>query len=561
MNFNEQVEMVKDFIEESHEILDELDGLLLQFEQSLDETLDPSVINDVLGLLHTFKGNSGMMGFSCMQSYIHKLEDIFKSLQSERLCFDRELVDFIIHCAGNVRHSISQIIPDMPKMDLLQDELDEIEGFLEEKKGSPQQENLVVNLSPQKKTANPFGKKSNLLKVEFERMEQLLNLMGELVIHRTHLDQIDSQFRETFGEKGIVLDLSNTSEQIGKITTELHETIMKVRMLPIKQVFMRFPRYVRDLARGMGKEINISFEGEETELDKKVIDEIGEPLMHLIRNSIDHGIEPPEERVVLGKPKTGNITLKASHESSHIIITVKDDGKGIDREKLIAKAKKAGLTVKDDAESNEVFNLIFVSGLSTSDSITEISGRGVGMDVVKKSLTRINGAIEVESEVNKGTCFTIKLPLTLAIISALMVEVSGEQYAIPLTSVIESIRVRDDEIHMVNNCEVTNIRGKIFPLIRLSSLFGLESLNNETSHYVVIVQSTMGEMGIVVDSLLGQQEIVIKALDDYIGNSVGIAGATILGDGRVVLIVDVLELMNEVRHQGEHEKKREAQYA
>jgi two-component system chemotaxis sensor kinase CheA len=560
VKFNEQIELIKDFIEEAQEFLDEFEGLLLQLEQGVGDALDFALLNEILGQLHTFKGNSGMMGYSHLQKYAHRMEDLFKALQSGELEFDSGLAEFVMQCTSDIRSSVSQISTENTSDPSLEKEIENLEKFLAQKRtqGTGKQ---MVNVSLNKEQFNPFARKTDLLKVDFERMDQLLNLMGELVIQRTRLGQIDTQFKEVFGEKGVVMDLSNTLEQIGKVTTELHEAIMKVRMLPIKQVFMRFPRYVRDFARERGKEINLQFEGEETELDKTVIDEIGEPLMHLIRNGIDHGIEKPQEREVLGKPREGMIKLRAYQESSHIIITVEDDGRGIDEEKLRKRAEQARILRKDENESLDLTNLIFISGVSTADEVTEVSGRGVGMDVVKKSLARINGTIEVESKVNIGTRFTIKLPLTLAIISALMVEASGQQYAIPLTSVVESVRIRDEDIHLINNFEVTNIRGRLLPLSRLSNLFSLIHNENKKGNYVVIVQIGPREMGIMVDSLLGQQEIVIKALDEYISSSAGVAGATILGDGKVVLIVDVIELMEQVRHQGEQEEKSEVQHA
>jgi two-component system chemotaxis sensor kinase CheA len=554
------MELVKDFIEEAQEFLDEFEGLLLQMEQGVSESPDLNLLNDVLGHIHTFKGNSGMMGYSHLQKYAHRMEDLFKALQSGEFELNAEFIDFSMLCASAIRNAISRISAKNTSDPLPEEEIENLEGFLIQKK-TKGYENKIVNVSLNKELFNPFAKKTNLLKVDFERMDHLLNLMGELVIQRTRLGQIDADFRDEFGEKGIVADLSNASEQIGKISTELHEAIMKVRMLPIKQVFMRFPSYVRDFARERGKEIALQFEGEETELDKTVIDEIGEPLLHLIRNAIDHGIETPQERNVLGKPQQGMIKLRAYHESSHITISVEDDGRGIDEERLYQKAEQAGLIRNNETENQDLMNLIFVSGFSTAEHVTEVSGRGVGMDVIKKSLARINGGIDVESKVNIGTRFTIKLPLTLAIITALMVGISGEQYAIPLTSVVESIRVRNEDIHLVNNREITNIRGRILPLGRLSNLFGLSKSKDGKSQNVVIVQSGAKEMGILVDSLIGQQEIVIKALDDYIGNSSGIAGATILGDGKVVLIVDVPDLIEKVSQQGWYEKKLEVAHA
>jgi len=542
MDFDDQKELVKDYIEDAWEFIDDLEQLLLRLEDQAGAELDRSLVSEVLGILHTFKGNSGMMGYSGLQKYSHKLEDIFKALQAGEIRFDEELTEVFNHASNVIRNSVSKISPDEPDGPSLAPEIEAIERFLSEAASEEGTAGTAVFADSPTAVA---GNRSNVLKVDFERLDHLLNLMGELVIYRTRLGQIDSRFKEQQGEKGLTQELSDTNDQIGKVTTELHEAIMRVRMLPIRQVFMRFPRYVRDFAREKGKEINIMFEGEETELDKTVIDEIGEPLLHLIRNAIDHGIEGPEERRKKGKEREGNILIKAFQESSHIIITVEDDGKGIDEKLLREKAESAGFVSGEDAERKSVADLIFASGLSTAEKITEISGRGVGLDVVKKSLAGINGSVEVQSDPDFGTRFIIKLPLTLAIISALMVEVSDEQYAIPLSSVVESIRAREEDIHLVNNMEVIQVRDRVLPLARLSRLFGIESPDNQRP-YVVIAQSPSGNIALMVDSLLGQQEIVIKALDDYVGDTPGIAGATILGDGRVVLIIDVLELMNRV---------------
>ncbi|MGA1839307.1 MAG: chemotaxis protein CheA [bacterium] len=560
MKLDERKDLIKDFIEEAQEFLDEFEGLLLQLEQGVGDFPDPDLLKDILGRIHTFKGNSGMMGYSGLQKYSHRMEDLFKAVQSGDFELNAELIDFSMRCVSTIRRAISGISDDNTLDPFLEEELKCLERFLNQK--NPQMSGTrTINVSSNIELFNPFAKKTNLLKVDFERMDHLLNLMGELIIQRTRLGQIDAHFREELGEKGVAADLSNASEQIGKIATELHEAIMKVRMIPIKQVFMRFPRYVRDLAKERGKEISLFFEGEETELDKTIIDEIGEPLIHLIRNAIDHGIENPQERQALGKSQHGTIKIRAYQESNHITISVEDDGRGIDEEILRKKASEEGLLKNNDTENQDLINLIFVSGFSTAEHVTEVSGRGVGMDVIKKSLARINGSIDVDSKINAGTLFTIKLPLTLAIITVLMVGISGEQYAIPLTSVLESIRVRDEDFHLVNNREITNIRGRILPVGRLSNLFGISQNKDSSGQYVVVVQSGNKEMGIVADSLIGQQEVVIKALDDYIGNSSGIAGATILGDGRVVLIVDIPDLMEKVSQQGWYDKKPEVEHA
>jgi two-component system chemotaxis sensor kinase CheA len=314
---------------------------------------------------------------------------------------------------------------------------------------------------------------------------------------------------------------------------------MNVRMLPIRQVLRRFPAHIRDLARKAGKEVDIVMEGEGTELDKKVIDELGEPLLHLLRNAVDHGIETPEERQARGKPRRGKITIRAYQESSHISVSVADDGQGIDYKRLRKDAEQAGLLQDDQEGEQDLSDLIYMSGFSTADAVTEISGRGVGMDVVKKSINRLNGSIELKSERGVGTEFIIVLPITLAIISALMVETGKEQYAIPLANVLESHKIQLEEVHVVNGREVINLRGQFVPLVRLANVFGLtESQDTETA-FIVVVQDGAGMIGIVVNALVGQQEIVVKSLDDYIGDSFGIAGTTILGDGSIVLIVDV----------------------
>lgn len=553
MDFDDHGDLVKEYIDDSLEFIDDLEVLLLQLEKNIGGGPDPAILEEILSQLHTFKGNSGMMGYSGLQKHTHHLEDIYKAFEANSLELNEANMDFLMRSAGAIRKIFSAMTVEKPDEPDMEEEIAGLEQFLsstQTTESSAQKRELTAT----GETINPFEKRTDVLKVDFERLDHLLNLMGEMVIYKTRLGSIDNQFREAFGEKGLCLELSDTLEQMGKVSTELHEAIMKVRMLPIKHVFMRFPKLVRDLAKEKGKEINLEFEGEETELDKTVIDEIGEPLMHIIRNAIDHGIETPDVREKSGKPRQGSILIRAYQESSHIIITVEDDGRGIDERRLKEKAESSGLFETGAIGRRGLMELIFMPGFSTAETVTEVSGRGIGMNVVKKSLGRINGSIEVDSEVDIGTKFTIKLPLTLAIISGLMVDVSGEQYAIPLTSVVESIKVRQDEIHRVNGREVVKVRDHILPLVRLSNLFGLPYTRNGNSAYAVIVQSTIGQMGIIVDSLMGQQEIVIKALDDYIGRTKGLAGATILGDGKVVLIIDVHGLMDKSGSQINEEK-------
>jgi two-component system chemotaxis sensor kinase CheA len=318
---------------------------------------------------------------------------------------------------------------------------------------------------------------------------------------------------------------------------------MRVRMLPIRHVFQRYTRMVRDLAKQKGKEVELSFSGEDTEIDKTVIDALGEPLIHLVRNSIDHGIETPEERVAAGKDRGGRIHLSAKHESSYIVITIEDDGGGMDAARIRSKAIEKGLIASDQVlAEDDVYGLVFQPGFSTVETVSETSGRGVGLDVVKKVIADFNGIIEVKSVRGAGTVFSLKMPLTLAIIPALLVEVSEELYAVPLMAVIESVKIRAEDIHRVDGREVVQLRGSVLQVKHLSTHLGLPSPERPL-YFMVVVGRAEKKVGLLVDRLRGQQEVVIKALDDYLGDLSGIAGATILGDGRVVLIIDTARIV------------------
>lgn len=402
--------------------------------------------------------------------------------------------------------------------------------------------------SPAKSSAKPANLKSGrTVRVDVELLDNLMNLVGELVIDRTRLFQILTKAEQLEQIDEVSQEMGRTSIHIGRVTTQLQEQIMKARMLPVESLFNKFPRLMRDLGHKAGKEFEFIMEGQETELDRSIIEEIGDPLIHLLRNSVDHGLEPPEERVEIGKPKGGIVVLKASHEENHIIITVRDDGKGMDPEKIKASAVRKNLITEEQAKrmtEKDAINLIFASGLSTAEKVTDVSGRGVGMDVVRTNIEKINGTIEINSVIGQGTEFKIKLPLTLAIIRALMVSLGKNVYAIPLTSVIETIRMERQSIEKVNNKDVIVVRGKVLPLLHLDELFRVKNKSEQSDKVFVVVVNLAGEqMGIVVDSLVGEQEIVIKSLGKYIGDVQGISGATILGDGNVALIIDVANLV------------------
>jgi two-component system chemotaxis sensor kinase CheA len=331
---------------------------------------------------------------------------------------------------------------------------------------------------------------------------------------------------------------------LGRIAGELQEGVMKIRMVPISQIFDRFPRVVRDLQKDLHKKVTLQIEGEETELDKTVIDDLMDPIMHCVRNSVDHGIESPDKRKAAGKDETGTVLLKAANEGNMIIIDVVDDGGGIDVEKVKAKAVQRGLIHPNKVlNDQEAAQLIFMPGFSTAEKITNVSGRGVGLDVVKNMIDKLNGTVNVTTEKGKGSKFSIRLPLTLAIIQGLLVRVGREVYSIPIASVIESVRVKKSEINTIDNYEVLNVRNEVISVLRLSRLFNIKTNEEGEYCFVVIVGSQEKKIGIMVDNLIGEEDVVIKPLRDQFTQSPGIAGASILGDGSVSLIIDVNQLL------------------
>ncbi len=385
------------------------------------------------------------------------------------------------------------------------------------------------------------------VRVDVRRLDHLMNLIGELVLGKNRLIRIYSDVEERYDGEKFLEELNQVVSSISAVTTDLQLAVMKTRMQPVGKVFNKFPRMVRDLSRELGKSIELIIEGEETELDKSIVEEIGDPLIHIIRNSCDHGIEPLEERRKLNKPETGKVQLSAYNEGNHIVIKISDDGKGLDPVMLKEKAIEKGVISERDAESmsdREAFNLIFKPGFSTAKVVSNVSGRGVGMDVVKTNIEKLNGIIEIDSEVGVGTTQKLKIPLTLAIIQALLVGVQEEYYAIPLSSVLETVRISQDEIYTVDGKSVLRLRDEVLSLVRLSDIFKVDAiLESNSDVYVVIIGLADQKIGVIVDYLIGQEEVVIKSLGYYLKNTRGIAGATVRGDGKITLIVDVGAMM------------------
>lgn len=394
-------------------------------------------------------------------------------------------------------------------------------------------ENKVAEIKVVKEDEKTVKKSHQSVRVDLDRLDNFMTLVGELVIHRTRLEQISNMYK--------LNDLNETLEQVGRITLDLQDLVMKIRMLPVERVFNRFPRMIRDLANDLGKEIELIIEGEETELDRTVIDEIGEPLVHLIRNAADHGIESTEDRIKAGKNPKGTVKLIAYQEGNKAIIKIEDDGKGLNVEKIKLKAQNMGINI-DGMSDSDLKNLIFLQGFSTSDKVTDVSGRGVGMDVVKTKVSSIGGIIEIQSELGKGTSIIIRLPLTLSIIQALLIKTGDEAFAVALGFIDKVININVKDIKKTNNNEVIIYRGNVVPIIRIAhKLNMIENANDEK--FAVIVKVGDKTVGLLVDSLLGQQEIVIKTMGKTLQNIKEYVGATILGDGLVTLILDVAALV------------------
>lgn len=403
-----------------------------------------------------------------------------------------------------------------------------------------------VNHEPgERRRNNPWGRRNTdmAIRMNVERLDALMNLVGELIMDRNQLRQIHGHMTRMNSNYD---KITETITHLGRITDQIQEEVMHIRMLPIASVFGKFPRMVHDLGQKVGKQIDVSIQGEKTEMDRSMLEEINDPLIHLVRNSVDHGIESPEERRAAGKPERGKITLTARHEQGRIILTVEDDGGGIDAERLRQSAVQKGLISAEEAASlsdEQSIDLMFMAGLSTAKKVTDISGRGVGLDIVNTNIQRINGSIQVETELGAGTRFQISLPLTLAIMSSLMVRVQEATFAIPLVMITETFKLEEKDIKYVYQKPVTVLRESVLSLVRLSEIFNLPHENEQSNNwFVVVVQSGKQRIGLIVDSLLGEEDVVVKPLGTFIGDIPGISSAAILGEGQVALIVDIFGL-------------------
>ncbi len=586
----EDQELLEGFLSETAELLEKLDDDLVALEKSSD---DADLLNRIFRSIHTVKGASSFLGFDLLVKVTHKTEDVLNRLRKGELQVTPEIMDVILEATDLVKVLVS----DIKAGEIQEREIDgtiakllpllmETVAAVQPQVEAPPSEPADSTVSPEAETVAPVepsppqdvpsapqqkaggdvvmkkspappkpaeGRGDDLsdnttVRVDIKRLDDLMNQVGELVLERNRMIQINQNLQqEDFSKVDFNEEFGKLTKRMNFVTSELQMQVLKMRMLPVEKVFKKFPRIVRSMARDLGKEVDLHIFGEETELDRSVVDEIGDPLIHLIRNAMDHGLEMPEQRLASGKPRVGNLVLSAVHEGNQIIISIKDDGNGIDTDRVGRKALEKGLVTEEQLAAmsqREMFDLIFLPGFSTKDKANDLSGRGVGMDVVKTNIKKLNGLIEIKSEKGQGSEFILRLPLTLAIIQSLLVEVEGEVYSIPLSSVLETLRVDQRQFHLIGGQEVLKLRDMVLPLVRLERVFGVQRCGEPDDFcYIVVVGSADKRMGLVVTRLVGQQEVAIKSLGNYLANIPGIAGSTILGDGRVALIIDPVGLV------------------
>ncbi|GFO58699.1 chemotaxis protein CheA [Geomonas silvestris] len=575
----EDQELLEGFLAETTELLEKLDDDLVSLEKSPE---DAELMNRIFRSIHTVKGASSFLGFDLLVKVTHKTEDVLNRLRKGELVVTPEIMDVILEAVDLVKTLVadikageiverdieSTIAKLVPYLSMSATEATVLSAAPKAEgaapAAAPQPESAqaaVLQVAPAaaklkepaaQKPAAPAAKGEELadnstVRVDVKRLDDLMNQVGELVLERNRMIQLHSDYQSGLDPNGFADDFGKLSKRLNFVTSELQMQVLKMRMLPVEKVFKKFPRIVRNLARDLGKEVDLQIFGEETELDRSVVDEIGDPLIHLIRNALDHGLETPDERLASGKPRMGTVMLSAAHEGNQIVISIKDNGRGINPDKIAQKALDKGLITEEQLAvmgSREILELIFLPGFSTKEQTTDLSGRGVGMDVVRTNIRKLNGIIEIKNELGHGSEFILKLPLTLAIIQSLLVEVEREVYSIPLASVIETMRVDQKEFHMIGGQEVLKLRDSVLPLLRLGRVFSCADAGHDRSTcYVVIVGVAEKRVGLVVTRLLGQQEVAIKSLGKFLANLPGIGGSTIMGDGRVALIVDPMGLI------------------
>lgn len=604
-NLEGMEEILDEFITEAVELLEEVNDDLINLESSPD----PDLVNRIFRAFHTFKGTCGFLGFGIAKHVAHIAENILIQMRDGTISPTASITDALLATSDwfstfvedvkkrtDATYDIAELITTLETAEHGEAEPEagpapvaateangeaaEAEVVAEaptggngqpvpETNGAAVEEAPASEAAPPAEEAPPVAKvkppkaipeaaakevkePTQTIRVDMERLENLMNLAGELVLNRNQLGQAYTTLASKEKNDQAIDNLDQVNNSLGRITTEIQEAVMQMRMLPISNVFRKFPRVVRDLSRDRGKEIELEMIGENTELDRSVIEAISDPLLHLVRNAADHGIEPPDIRESLGKPRVGIVTLKAAHQGNHIIIEISDDGAGMDADLLASKAVEKGTITASEAEAmstREKLNLIFKPGFSTAAEVTDVSGRGVGMDVVNTNISKLNGAIDIDTKLGEGSRFTIKLPLTLAIVTGLKVSVWDENFIIPFSSIIETVQLKQSDLTKVEDKWVIRFRDTVVNTLYLDDWFKVPGPEDGKEHqyYAVIVSVAQFRYALVVTGLKGQEEAVIKPLGQALGRIPGVAGGTIGGDGEITLILDVPEL---IHHMG-----------
>jgi len=556
---------------ETQEHIQKLNDGLLKLEK---KSGDQSLLETLMRVAHTIKGSSTMMGYKRIADIAHRMEDELQKALEGKVKLEKAHFDVFFKCVDAIPLLIEDKVTwedkgvARPFVDELCKEIEDVfqgkppEEAEDHKLKKPEvkkvtEEPVAAIPEPKPVIPAPFGEES--IRVDIQKLDKLMNLSGELLISKIRLDELSknlsikaeaqAQIKEDCG--ALIEELNKVDNTIDFITKGLEDEVLRLRMVSVGYLFGTFPRAMRDLANEKGKDVQILIKGEETELDKAIIDEMKGPIMHILRNAIDHGIEPPDERVAKGKPRTGIITLTASQQGSQVVIEVSDDGRGIDAEKVKREAVKRGFITEEkvkDLVDEQVYPFLFIPGFSTSEAVTEVSGRGVGLDVVRENISKLKGIVEIYSTPGQGSRFIMKLPLTLGITESLFVACGSETFALPIENVVETIRVNREEIRTVEGKEAITLRGQILPLVRLNDVFSLSQrgIVEKKFFLVAIVQSVEKRIALMVDQLLGRQEIVRKNLSGPLKNVRGVSGATIIGDGRVILILDIPQIIENV---------------
>ncbi len=556
-------EILQDFLAESKENIEQLDEKFVELEQ---DPTNKELLSSIFRIMHTLKGTSGFFGFTTLQAISHAAEDILAKLRDGVVSADQQIIDMLLKATDYIKAIVASIEKEKkePEDKVYRDFIKVVREFADnlgkESEKNHEGQDRNENNIPKDKAENTksahnkdtqkqdFRKEEKApvvhltdthIKVDIGLLDKLMNLAGELVLSRNRLVQIANSLNDP--------EIISATQRLSLVTTELQEEIMKTRMQPIGTVFNKFPRIVRDLSRVANKKVKLTIEGADTELDRSIIEAIKDPLTHIVRNSIDHGIEPPEERVKMGKPAVGHLLLRAYHEGGQVIIEIKDDGRGIDIEKVKEKALQKGLISEAEANNlsdREAINLIFKPGFSTAEKVTNISGRGVGMDVVKTNIEKLGGSIDIQTEKGCGTTIIMKIPLTLAIIPALIVSCHGQRYAIPQVNLKELVILNKEEIvkdvQVIGDSKFYRLRNEVIPLFYLEDILELPEQNTKDKMSIIILNSGLLEFGLVVDKILDSEEIVVKPLGKHFQGIPVYAGATLMGDGGIALILDVV---------------------